>query len=42
MPSGDAIQTVALVLTNPEATYYLERPQGFAPEEIPELAGTSG
>ncbi len=38
VPSGDAIQTVGLVLSNPEATYYLKRPQDFAPEEIPELA----
>jgi hypothetical protein len=37
-PSGDAIQTVALVLMNREATWYLKRPQDFAPAEVPELA----
>jgi hypothetical protein len=35
--SGDAIQTVSLVVTNDEATYLLKRPQDFAPAEIPEL-----
>ncbi|MBI2876048.1 MAG: hypothetical protein HYY20_04130 [Candidatus Tectomicrobia bacterium] len=35
--SGDAIQSVALILTNDEATYLLKRPQDFAPSEIPEL-----
>jgi hypothetical protein len=37
VPSGDAIQTVGLLIVNPEAVYYLKRPQDFAPEEIPEL-----
>lgn len=36
--SGDAIQTVSLIVTNDSATYLLKRPQDFAPEEIPELA----
>ncbi|MCB9099036.1 MAG: hypothetical protein H6632_05820 [Anaerolineales bacterium] len=35
--SGDAIQTVGLVVINPEATYYIKRPQDRAPEEMPEL-----
>lgn len=35
--SGDAIQTVALVVTNDEATYLIKRPQDFRPAEIPEL-----
>jgi hypothetical protein len=35
--SGDAIQTVALVVTNDEATYLIKRPQDFTPVEIPEL-----
>lgn len=38
IPSGDALQTVSLIITNDEATYLLKRPQNFAPEEIPELA----
>lgn len=38
IPSGDAIQTVSLIISNDEATYLLKRPQDFAPEEIPELA----
>ncbi|HVS03536.1 MAG TPA: hypothetical protein VMT16_12255 [Thermoanaerobaculia bacterium] len=37
VPSGDAIQMVALVVSNSEATYYLRRPQDFPPDEIPEL-----
>jgi hypothetical protein len=37
IPSGDAIQTVALILINQEATYYLKRPQDFAPAEVAEL-----
>ena len=37
MASGDAIQTVGLVVMNPQATYYLKRPQDFAPEEVAEL-----
>jgi hypothetical protein len=39
VPSGDAIQTVALLLMNQQGTYYLKRPQDFAPEEIRELIG---
>jgi hypothetical protein len=35
--SGDAIQTVALLMMNREATYYLKRPQDFAPGEVLEL-----
>jgi hypothetical protein len=37
VPSGDAIQTVALIVTNREAAYYIRRPQDFPPGEIPEL-----
>jgi hypothetical protein len=37
VPSGDAIQAVALLVLAPEATYYLERPQDHAPEEAAEL-----
>jgi hypothetical protein len=35
--SADALNTVALVVTNDEATYLLKRPQDFAPKEIPAL-----
>lgn len=35
--SGDAIQTVALVVTNDEVTYLIKRPQEFTQAEIPEL-----
>ena len=35
--SGDAIQTVALIVTNDEATYLIKRPQDFTQAEIPEL-----
>jgi hypothetical protein len=35
--SGDAIQTVSLIVTNDEATYLIKRAQDFAPAEIPEL-----
>ena len=35
--SGDAIQTVALIVTNDEATYVIKRPQDFTQAEIPEL-----
>jgi hypothetical protein len=38
VPSGDAIQTVALLVVSRDAVYYLKRPQDFAPQEIPELA----
>ena len=34
IPSGDAIQTVALVVMNREATYYLKRPQDFSDARI--------
>jgi hypothetical protein len=37
IPSGDAIQTVALLLMNQQGTYYLKRPQDFGPEENREL-----
>ncbi|MBI2903218.1 MAG: hypothetical protein HYY12_06485 [Candidatus Methylomirabilis oxyfera] len=35
--SGDAIQTVSLVVSNDQATYLLKRPQDFQPADIPEL-----
>jgi len=35
--SGDAVNTVSLVVTNDEATYWLKRPQDFTPAEIPDL-----
>jgi hypothetical protein len=35
--SGDAIQTVAFIVTNDEATYLIKRPQDFTQAEIPEL-----
>ena len=35
--SGDAIQTVALIVTNDEATYLIKRPQDFTQAEIPAL-----
>jgi len=35
--SGDAIQSVAVVVTNAESTYLLKRPRDFAPAEIAEL-----
>jgi hypothetical protein len=35
--SGDAIQTVALIVTNDEATYLIKRPQDYQAAEIPEL-----
>ena len=35
--SGDAIQTVALVVTNDEATYLMKRPQDLGPAELPEM-----
>lgn len=38
IPSGDAIQTCALIVMNREATYYIKRPQDFPSEVIPELA----
>jgi hypothetical protein len=37
--SGDAIQTVALIVTNDDATYLIKRPQDFSSEEIPDLVG---
>jgi hypothetical protein len=42
VPSGDAIQTVALVVMNSEATYYVKRPQDLPPEEIPALVRLGG
>ena len=38
IPSGDAAHTVALIVMNRDATYYVKRPQDFAAAEIPELA----
>jgi len=38
VPSGDAAQAVALIVMNREATYYIRRPQDFAPGEVRELA----
>ena len=38
IPSGDAIQTVSLVITNDTGTYLMKRPQDFPGEAIPELA----
>ena len=38
IPSGDAIHTCSLIVMNPEATYFVKRPQDFPPETIPELA----
>src|SRR5215210_6032023 len=38
IPSGDAAQAVGLIVMNADATYYIKRPQEFAPHEIPELA----
>jgi len=35
--SGDALQTVALVVTNDEATYLIRRPRELPAKEIPEL-----
>jgi hypothetical protein len=35
--SGDAIQTVSLVVTNDEATHLIKRPQDFSPAECAEL-----
>ena len=35
--SGDAIQAVALVVTNDQGTYLIKRPQDFTQAEIPEL-----
>ena len=35
--SADAVNTVAVVVTNDEATYLLKRPQDFTPTEFPAL-----
>src|SRR6266496_696010 len=35
--SGDGLQTVALILTNDQATYLIRPPRGLPPGEIPEL-----
>jgi hypothetical protein len=42
--SGDALHTVALVITNDQATYLLKRPRDFAAEALPEIVelGRSG
>jgi hypothetical protein len=42
--SGDALHTVALVVTNDHSTYLLKRPRDFAPETLPEIIelGRSG
>jgi hypothetical protein len=32
--SGDAIQTVSLIVTNDDAAYLIKRPQDFSPQEI--------
>jgi hypothetical protein len=37
--SGDAIQSVAVLVTNAEATYLLKRPRDFTPAELGELVG---
>jgi len=37
IPSGDAIQTVGLLVMNKDATYYLKRPQDFAAGDVAEL-----
>lgn len=37
IPSGDAAQTVALLVMNRHGTYYVKRPQDFVPDEISEL-----
>jgi hypothetical protein len=39
IPSGDAIHGAALIVMNPEATYYLKRPQDFARAEVSQLVG---
>lgn len=39
IPSGDALHAAALIVMNQEATYYLKRPQDFAPGEVRDLAG---
>src|SRR5205814_3174734 len=36
--SADAVNTVAVVVTNDQATWLLKRPQDFAPHEFPQLA----
>ncbi len=35
--SGDAIQTVAFIVSNDEATYFIKRPQDFTQAEVREL-----
>lgn len=39
VPSGDAIQSCALIVGNREATYYIKRPQDHSAEEMTELIG---
>jgi len=35
--SGDAIQTVSLIVTNDDSTYWIKRPEDFSADEIPGL-----
>ena len=37
IPSGDAMHTVALLVTNDQATYFIRRPQDLPMADIPEL-----
>ncbi|AIE87056.1 hypothetical protein [Fimbriimonas ginsengisoli] len=37
IPSGDAMHTVALMVTNDQATYFIRRPQDLPPDDIPAL-----
>lgn len=37
VPSGDAVQTCSLIVTNPEATYHISRPRDFPGGTISEL-----
>jgi hypothetical protein len=37
VPSGDAICTVSVVVSNADATYLLKRPRDFEPQEIAEM-----
>jgi hypothetical protein len=41
IPSGDAIQTTSLIVLNPEATYYIKKPNDFSPESLRELISLS-
>jgi hypothetical protein len=42
IPSADALHAAALLVLNEEATYYLKRPQDFAPGEAAELVRLAG